>query len=128
MLGINDLGWPEFLSLLECHRVERLIDVRALAVSRFGRFSYDALTRGFGDMYEAWPNLCEFESFAAPAVRRDMKKLLDTSNGARLCFIDGFHLVWLARDIGWHVFGIESHRRLVEDLGVKAVHRGKVLN
>jgi hypothetical protein len=126
MLGANGLSWPEFLSLLESHRVERLIDVRAIAISRFGRFNYEALTRGLGDMYESWPNLCESESFEAPVVRRDIKKLLDTSNGARLCFIGGFHLVSLAREIGWHVFRIESHGRLVEDLGMKAVHRGRV--
>jgi len=114
------LPWRQFVALLERHRITRLIDVRSIPESRRGPFNQAVLGTGMPDLWEPRPDLCPFESWELPQVRRELKELLNTSCGARLCFLCApaeFHLTPLVRGLGWRVFRIAGDGHLVEDAG-----------
>jgi hypothetical protein len=119
-LNLAGLDWQRFVALVERHKLDRLVDIRAIGDARHGRFCHAILERGLPALYERWANLSPCEAFEQNTVRRDLRELLNTSDGARICFLytqDGFHLTPLCRRLGWHVFRISHSGQLVTDPG-----------
>jgi hypothetical protein len=116
-VNLAGLQWIQLAALLERHKIVRAIDARAMGDATSGRFSRRSLERGYRGLYESWPNLAPYEVFERLTVLGELKQLLDTAAGLRLCFIhsgERFHLVPLLHELGWRAFLIGADGRLSE--------------
>jgi hypothetical protein len=117
MVSLGGLSWLELVALLGRHQVDRVIDVRALGDTTTGRYTRRTLERGLRGMYETWTNLSPFQVFERELVRAELKPLLESADGQRLCFlhtVEQFHLVKLLQEAGWNALQIHADGRVTE--------------
>jgi len=59
-------------------------------------------------------NLCRYEIFEREVVGASSRPCSAQRTARGLCFLNGSHLVQLARELGWRVFAIAADGKLTE--------------
>jgi uncharacterized protein (DUF488 family) len=129
MIGHGKLAWPDFATVMEHYRIERLVDIRTIAESTIPHFNHGALARTLTGVYSHWANLGGFRRFETPGIRRALKGVLDAAAGARVCMMCSeadwrtchrhTQLAPILIDMGWRVFQLTAGT-IEEDLGIPA--------